>query len=64
MNAKQPRPSTSPQRGEVGARSAPGEGDYEFVSFVPPHPSPLPKGERESRCGKRLTHRFIKEVSA
>ncbi len=39
--------STSPRRGEVGARSAPGEGGRVSREIVPPHPNPLPSGERE-----------------
>jgi protein ImuA len=35
--------------GEVGARSAPGEGLRSIESHDPPHPNPLPAGERVSR---------------
>ncbi|WBU28680.1 UvrD-helicase domain-containing protein [Rhodopseudomonas palustris] len=38
---------TSPHRGEVGERSSPGEGGRPSESAVPPHPTPLPGGERE-----------------
>lgn len=38
---------TSPPRGEVGERSSPGEGQRSSESAVPPHPTPLPGGERE-----------------
>ncbi len=39
---------TSPRRGEVGERSSPGEGALSKNFFtVPPHPNPLPQGERE-----------------
>ena len=43
---------TSPLEGEVGARSAPGEGAVHWhqCSF-PPHPNPLPNGEREMNAG-------------
>ncbi|MGH6735646.1 MAG: penicillin-binding protein 1C [Methyloceanibacter sp.] len=38
----------SPQWGEVGARSAPGEGAEDSTTRSnPPHPGPLPTGERE-----------------
>src|SRR5262249_31156033 len=37
----------SPRWGEVGARSAPGEGSMTSESPSPPHPNPLPSGERE-----------------
>jgi peptide/nickel transport system ATP-binding protein len=47
--------STSPRlRGEVGARSAPGEGDSPRVALAEtaPHPDPLPaSGEREKKRG-------------
>jgi protein ImuA len=35
--------------GEVGSRSDPGEGLRPIESHLPPHPNPLPPGERESR---------------
>jgi protein ImuA len=35
--------------GEVGSRSDPGEGLRSLESHLPPHPSPFPPGERESR---------------
>jgi hypothetical protein len=36
--------------GEVGERSSQGEGNLAYpVNSVPPHPNPLPKGEREKR---------------
>ncbi len=38
---------TSPQGGEVGTRSVPGEGVLHSFHFVTPHPNPLPAGERE-----------------
>jgi hypothetical protein len=38
---------TSPRRGEVDARSAPGEGGGYTEGPEPPHPTPLPCGERE-----------------
>jgi pimeloyl-ACP methyl ester carboxylesterase len=39
---------TSPQRGEVGSRSDPGEGvPAPSIGREPPHPAPLPSGERE-----------------
>src|SRR5262245_55017471 len=40
--------STSPQRGAVGTRSVPGGGGDEIIGgHLPPHPNPLPSGERE-----------------
>ena len=48
--------------GEVGARSAPGEGLRTIVSHLPPHPHPLPPGERESGSIRRAaekTNRFL-----
>jgi len=48
MNQRSNSGLTSPRRGEVGASSAPGEGDQAFPSpSDPPHPGPLPIGERE-----------------
>src|SRR5262245_44357647 len=38
--------STSPLWGEVGARSAPGEGSMTIESPRPPHPNPLPNQSR------------------
>src|SRR5262249_20052354 len=38
--------STSPRRGEVGSQSDPGEGGP-IEGHLPPHPIPLPAGERE-----------------
>jgi len=38
---------TSPRRGEVDMRSMSGEGEQTDVRSVPPHPIPLPDGERE-----------------
>lgn len=45
--------STSPRGGEVGWRSHPGEGGGRFVLIrvLPPHPTPLPLGEREQKEG-------------
>ena len=43
---------TSPLGGEVGERSSPGEGVLtHLMSAVPPHPDPLPQGEREKKRG-------------
>jgi DNA helicase-2/ATP-dependent DNA helicase PcrA len=38
---------TSPRRGEVDMRSMSGEGEQADGRSVPPHPTPLPDGERE-----------------
>jgi hypothetical protein len=38
---------TSPLGGEVGSRSDPGEGARDSRRPEPPHPNPLPPGERE-----------------
>src|SRR5262249_56659970 len=38
---------TSPLWGEVAARSAAGEGPMTIENPRPPHPTPLPNGERE-----------------
>src|SRR5262249_41975502 len=42
-------PVQTPRRGEVGAHGAPGEGasDWRSATHGPPHPTPLPAGERE-----------------
>ena len=40
-------PSSPLPWGEVGSRSEPGEGLRPIDSHLPPHPNPLPKGERE-----------------
>jgi penicillin-binding protein 1C len=45
------RNSTSPRRGEVGAHGAPGEGGLPSPRLTPPHPDPLPTGERETSAG-------------
>jgi len=42
-----PQTPTSPQQGEVAARSAAGEGAEHSRSSEPPHPNPLPCGETE-----------------
>jgi hypothetical protein len=51
--------SPSPLVGEGGARSAPGEGGARgkrMRKFLPPHPSPLPPGEREQALpGRRAS---------
>jgi penicillin-binding protein 1C len=53
------RPLTSPQRGEVGALGAPGEGAPTSVDCsYPPHPDPLPTGEREFRL-RKWRHRAV-----
>jgi DNA helicase-2/ATP-dependent DNA helicase PcrA len=39
--------ATSPHRGEVDMRSMSGEGEWVDESSAPPHPTPLPGGERE-----------------
>ena len=44
--AQAPSSFTSPHRGEVGLRSNPGEGEQLDDMTVPPHPKPLPTGER------------------
>ena len=38
---------TTPLGGEVGERCEPGEGDWVAERVEPPHPKPLPQGERE-----------------
>ena len=47
---------TSPPRGEVGERSSPGEGERTLASAVPPHPTPLPGGEREQAAVVATQH--------
>ncbi len=46
-------PLTPPQKGEVGAQGAPGEGVANVAGSAPPHPGPLPTGER-GRWRRRL----------
>jgi peptide/nickel transport system ATP-binding protein len=57
--------SASPRmRGEAGAQSAPGEGDFpqDALSELVPHPNPLPaSGEREKKKPLLLVEKLVKE---
>jgi peptide/nickel transport system ATP-binding protein len=55
---------TSPRvRGEVGARSAAGEGDFPPVALVEgtPHPSPLPSGGEREKPPLLVVEKLVKE---
>src|SRR6185437_6860366 len=55
---------TSPRvRGEVGAQSAPGEGDSPPVALVEraPHPDPLPAGGEREQKPLLLVEKLVKE---
>lgn len=52
-NAKRTLFFTSPQRGEVGERSSPGEGVLSITFIVAPHASPLPNGEKGKNRDRR-----------
>src|SRR5437764_176745 len=59
-------PITSPRRGEVGSRRLPGEGVTTFAeASFPPHPIPLPCGERESAAdhAPHISRQSLRHVS-
>ena len=54
------RLASPPIKSGVGALCAPGEGGPRIDGLVPPHPSPLPDGEREQ--AERAASAYVKLV--